>query len=65
MVFGDLLANLVRRLGRPGTLVREPARTWDALYSVGDATKLRETTGWSPRLTLDQTVAEIIDAEAH
>ncbi len=30
--------------------------------SVGDATKLREATGWSPKIALDDTLARLFDA---
>jgi GDP-4-dehydro-6-deoxy-D-mannose reductase len=40
------------------------ARPVDIRHLVGDATRLRAATGWSPRLTLDQTLRQMIDAQA-
>lgn len=37
-------------------------RPGDIWYLVGDAGKLRRATGWSPRLTLEQTLREMVDA---
>ncbi|HET7603743.1 MAG TPA: GDP-mannose 4,6-dehydratase [Gemmatimonadales bacterium] len=42
------------------TLVR-PA---DIPHLVGDNTRLRATTGWSPSISLDQTLKDVIDAQA-
>jgi GDP-4-dehydro-6-deoxy-D-mannose reductase len=39
-------------------------RTADIPYLVGDGGKLRAATGWAPRLTLEQTLREIVDAKA-
>jgi GDP-4-dehydro-6-deoxy-D-mannose reductase len=33
-------------------------------YSVGDASRLRSETGWSPTISLAQTIREVVDAEA-
>lgn len=41
------------------TEVRADAVPW----LVGDATKLREATGWAPRRTLDQLLQEVLDAQ--
>ncbi|HXE58107.1 MAG TPA: NAD-dependent epimerase/dehydratase family protein [Gemmatimonadales bacterium] len=62
--FRDLLARLCARLGARAELAADPRRDLDAAHSVGDATKLRESTGWSPRRSLDDTLAELIDAQA-
>ena len=40
-------------------------RSGDIQYLVGDATKLKRATGWSPRIPLEQTLQEMVDAEAH
>jgi GDP-4-dehydro-6-deoxy-D-mannose reductase len=34
-------------------------------YLVGDASKLRTATGWAPRRSLDETLKEIVDAQAN
>jgi GDP-4-dehydro-6-deoxy-D-mannose reductase len=40
-------------------------RSRDLPHLVGDSTKLRRATGWTPRLSLDQTLRGLVDAEAH
>jgi len=37
-------------------------RLGDIQYLVGDASKIRRATGWSPRFTLEQTLREMVDA---
>ncbi len=37
----------------------------DIPYLVGDSTKLRRATGWAPALTLQQSLRELVDAQAH
>ncbi|HZI21409.1 MAG TPA: GDP-mannose 4,6-dehydratase [Gemmatimonadales bacterium] len=39
-------------------------RGGDILHLVGDATKLRSETGWAPRYTLDETLRDVVDAQA-
>ncbi|HEX4627992.1 MAG TPA: GDP-mannose 4,6-dehydratase [Gemmatimonadales bacterium] len=39
-------------------------RSGDILHLVGDASKLRATTGWAPRYTLDDTLRDVLDAQA-
>lgn len=34
-------------------------------HLVGDSTKLRSATGWTPRRTLDETLQEVLDAQAN
>lgn len=41
----------------------ELARTSDITHLVGDASKLRAATGWAPRLTLDRTLQDLLDAQ--
>ncbi len=55
------LANLVGAKVRP---VLDPSlmRSGDIQYLVGDASKLRRATSWSPRFTLEQTLREMVDA---
>jgi GDP-4-dehydro-6-deoxy-D-mannose reductase len=55
------LANLVGTKVQP---VPDPSlmRSGDIQYLVGDASKLRRATGWSPRFTLEQTLREMVDA---
>ena len=39
-------------------------RVGDLPYLVGDASKLRDATGWNPLRTLEQTLQEVVDAQA-
>ncbi|KPJ86686.1 MAG: hypothetical protein AMS18_15380 [Gemmatimonas sp. SG8_17] len=39
-------------------------RPVDIPYLVGDATKLREQVGWEPHISLEQTLHEVVDAQA-
>jgi GDP-4-dehydro-6-deoxy-D-mannose reductase len=41
------------------------ARANDIPYLVGDPAKLRRATGWAPTLTLEQTLRDMVDAQAH
>ena len=38
----------------------EPGRTADTTITRADTAKLRAATGWSPRIALDQTLADIL-----
>jgi GDP-4-dehydro-6-deoxy-D-mannose reductase len=40
-------------------------RPADIPYLVGDAAKLRAATGWSPRVPLEDVLAEVVDAQAN
>jgi len=42
----------------------ELVRGGDIFHLVGDAAKLRAATGWVPRYTLDDTLRDVIDAQA-
>ncbi len=42
----------------------ELVRGGDIFHLVGDAAKLRAATGWLPRYTLDDTLREVLDAQA-
>jgi len=42
----------------------ELVRGGDILHLVGDAAKLRAATGWVPRYSLDDTLRDVIDAQA-
>ena len=59
-----ILADLVgvRAEPRPDPAL---ARSRDLPHLVGDSTKLRRATGWTPTLSLDQTLRGLVDAEAH
>ncbi|HVO36192.1 MAG TPA: GDP-mannose 4,6-dehydratase, partial [Gemmatimonadales bacterium] len=59
----DRLASIigVNAIAEPDPEFMRPA---DIPALVGDATKLRTATGWSPRVTLDQTLRDLVDAQA-
>lgn len=68
---GVTLAELFRRLadlvGANVKPVPDPAliRPGDIPYLVGNAGKLERTTGWSPRISVEQTLREMVDAQAY
>lgn len=39
------------------------ARRSDIAHLVGDASKLRSATGWAPRISLDRTLQDLLDAQ--
>jgi GDP-4-dehydro-6-deoxy-D-mannose reductase len=51
----------VRAEPRPSA---ELIRGIDVPHLVGDTTKLRQATGWSPAITLDATLRRLVDAQA-
>ena len=67
---GIALAEVFRRLaavmGGAVEPVTDPvlARRADIPHLVGDSTKLRRATGWAPAILLEQTLQELVDAEA-
>ncbi len=63
----DLLDKLIA-LARVRVEVRqraEPDRKADTAVTRADARKLRNTTGWVPRIPLEQTLADILDGWRH
>jgi len=68
---GVTLRDLFRRLADLVGAQVEPVpdstlmRPGDIPYLVGDASKLRSATGWSPRISLGQTLREMVDAQAY
>jgi len=60
----EIADTLLAHADRDIRLVTDPAlvRTVDAPRMVGDNTKLRARTGWSPELTLAQTLADVLAA---
>lgn len=62
----ELFTRLAAEIGVEAVPEVDPAlvRTADILHLVGDATKLREATGWRPTIALDQILKEVADAEA-
>jgi GDP-4-dehydro-6-deoxy-D-mannose reductase len=63
---GDLLARLAALVGVTVRPVTDPAllRTADVPHLVGDGGKLRARTGWAPRRSLDEALAEVVGAQA-
>jgi GDP-4-dehydro-6-deoxy-D-mannose reductase len=61
----DLVTRMQERLGIRIAVEVDPAlgRRSDILHLVGDAARLRAATGWSPRIALDQTLRELLDAQ--
>ncbi|HEU5303168.1 MAG TPA: GDP-mannose 4,6-dehydratase [Gemmatimonadales bacterium] len=68
---GVSLRELFRRLADLIDVRAEPSpdpslmRGVDIPYLVGDVGKLRRATGWFPRFSLDQTLQELVNAQAH
>ena len=68
---GRSLAEMFRQLADLVGVRAEPrpdpalARSRDLPHLVGDPTKLRRATGWTPTISLDQTLRGLVDAEAH
>ncbi|HLS47345.1 MAG TPA: GDP-mannose 4,6-dehydratase [Gemmatimonadales bacterium] len=62
----DLLGRLTRLLGAQVAPEADPAllRAGDIPHLVGDSTKLREATDWTPAYSIDQTLRDMLDAQA-
>lgn len=65
--FGEMFQLLAGIAGVQARLVAAPERRrgWDEQYSVGDATRLREATGWRPHHELSETLRDMVHAETH
>lgn len=65
--FRELFDRLARAAGVRAELVAAPERRrgWDEQYSVGDASRLTQLTGWTPQIPLSQTFADMVHAETH
>lgn len=63
----ELFTRLAALVGREAVPETDPAlvRPADVPHLVGDATRLRTHTGWAPQVSLDDTLAEVVDAQAH
>lgn len=63
----DIFTRLARIIGVQAIpeVDAELTRPSDIPRLVGDAGLLRTTTGWSPRISLDQTLADLVHAQAH
>jgi GDP-4-dehydro-6-deoxy-D-mannose reductase len=63
----EVFRRLADLLGVQAEPVPDPSlvRAGDIVHLVGDSAKLRKATGWSPTIPLDQTLREMVDAQAH
>jgi len=66
MALAEVFARLAAMLGTEA--VPEPSevlmRRTDIPHLVGDSTKLRRVAGWSPAVSFEQTLQELVDAQA-
>lgn len=62
----DVFVRLAAALGVDAVPVTDPslARSGDIPHLVGDPAKLRAATGWTPAYTMDQTLRDVLDAQA-
>ena len=62
----DLASNVLAAVGAKAELVVDPAllRRVEVPWLVGDSTKLRDATGWTPALSCDDIIADLINAPA-
>lgn len=60
----DMLAALAGTTARP---VQDASllRAADLPILIGDPTRIRTTTGWMPRISLDRTLQDLVHAQAH
>jgi GDP-4-dehydro-6-deoxy-D-mannose reductase len=67
VALGELFHRLASLVGVEAEPLPDPSlrRAGDIPYLVGDAGKLRRATGWSPAITLEQTLRDMVDAQAH
>ena len=63
----ELFERTARLVGIEAQAVPDPTlqRAGDIPHLVGDPTKLRRTTGWFPAISLEQTLRDMVDAQAH
>lgn len=67
ITLADAFGRLAAMLGSAARPERDPAlvRPADIPWLVGDSSKLRSATGWAPSLSIDQTLRDVLDAQAH
>jgi GDP-4-dehydro-6-deoxy-D-mannose reductase len=63
--FDELFAALTASAGISARLIPPSVRRPGPPYLVGDSRKLQQQTGWQPTIPLDQTLSDLIDAQAH
>jgi GDP-4-dehydro-6-deoxy-D-mannose reductase len=63
----DLFFRVAELIGVDAEPNPDPAlvRSADIPHLVGNAGKLRDTTGWSPSTPLDQTLLDMVNAQTH
>jgi GDP-4-dehydro-6-deoxy-D-mannose reductase len=61
-----IFTTLADLLSVPAIAVPDPTlqRRADLPYLVGDASRLRQATGWMPRISFDQTLQDVVNAQA-
>jgi GDP-4-dehydro-6-deoxy-D-mannose reductase len=66
VALAEVFRLLAARLGVTAVPVTDPslARRSDIPHLVGDSTKLRRAAGWVPAFSLEQTLQELVDAQA-
>jgi GDP-4-dehydro-6-deoxy-D-mannose reductase len=62
----DIVGRLSAVIGHRVIVEFEPtlARVNDIMHLVGNPARLREATGWQPQITLEQTLKDVVDAQA-
>ncbi len=62
----EVFARLAAIVGAPAIPEPDPAlqRRGDLPWLVGDATRLRSATGWQPTISFDQTLQDVVNAQA-
>jgi GDP-4-dehydro-6-deoxy-D-mannose reductase len=66
MSVAELLDKLAQLVGVCPVREVDPAlvRATDIPYLIGDSSKLRARTGWAPRHSLEETLKDVVDAQA-
>jgi GDP-4-dehydro-6-deoxy-D-mannose reductase len=67
IALGDLLERLMELVGYRVVTEADPelVRAADIPYLVGDASKLRAATDWTPRMALDDVLGEVVNAQTN
>lgn len=65
VTFGELFAMLTAKLHREARLVPPAHPRRDVRHLVADISKIRQHTGWYPTISLEKTLSDLIDAQAH
>jgi GDP-4-dehydro-6-deoxy-D-mannose reductase len=63
----DIFQRIADEIGVKAEPMLDPSlvRPADIPHLIGDASKLRETTGWLPAFSLEQTLRDMVHAQAH